>query len=206
MHRLVRFAVAVVLLSGVAVGKGHRAIILGRVTDSSDAAMPGVAVKVVQIDTNVARETETNTDGIYEVPGLLPGTYRVEASRSGFKTAIMDNIPVTGGKRVEINLVVQVGEVKESITVNSEAQILDTCRSWAKLWVSLVRRLFPTQDALNRRVLWTDPVMKFIDVSGEPRRIVGVATDVDDENVVPGPAMTRTEQSLGTAPFSSRMT
>jgi predicted permease len=55
---------------------------------------------------------------------------------------------------------------------------------------SLARRLFPTQDALNRRVLWTDPVMKFIDVSGEPRRIVGVATDVDDENVVPGPAMT----------------
>jgi predicted permease len=55
---------------------------------------------------------------------------------------------------------------------------------------SLARRLFPTQDALNRRVLWSDPVMKFIDVSGEPRRIVGVATDVDDENVVPGPAMT----------------
>jgi predicted permease len=55
---------------------------------------------------------------------------------------------------------------------------------------SLARRLFPTQEALNRRLLWTDPVMKFIDVSGEPRRIVGVATDVDDENVVPGPAMT----------------
>jgi predicted permease len=55
---------------------------------------------------------------------------------------------------------------------------------------SLARRLFPTQDAVNRRLLWTDPVMKFIDVSGEPRRIVGVAGDVDDENVVPGPAMT----------------
>ena len=39
--------------------------------------------------------------------------------------------------------------------------------------------------------MWTDPVMKFIDVSTEPRRIVGVAADVDDENVVPGPAMTR---------------
>ena len=38
--------------------------------------------------------------------------------------------------------------------------------------------------------MWTDPVMKFIDVSTEPRRIVGVAADMDDENVVPGPAMT----------------
>jgi putative ABC transport system permease protein len=55
---------------------------------------------------------------------------------------------------------------------------------------SLAKRMFPTQDALNRRLLWTDPVIKFIDVSGEPRRIVGVVADVDDENVVPGPAMT----------------
>jgi hypothetical protein len=55
---------------------------------------------------------------------------------------------------------------------------------------SLAQRMFPNQDAVNRRFLWTDPVIKFIDVSGDPRRIVGVAADVDDENVVPGPAMT----------------
>ena len=54
---------------------------------------------------------------------------------------------------------------------------------------SLARRMFPTQDALNRRLMWTDPVMQFIDVSTGPRRIVGIAADVDDENVVPGPAM-----------------
>ena len=54
---------------------------------------------------------------------------------------------------------------------------------------SLAQRLFPTQDAVNRRVSWTDPVMPFIGVSPQPRRIVGVAADVDDENVVPGPAM-----------------
>jgi predicted permease len=55
---------------------------------------------------------------------------------------------------------------------------------------SLAKRMFPTQDAVNRRLLWTDPVMKFIGVSPSPRRIVGVAADVDDENVVPGPALT----------------
>jgi predicted permease len=53
---------------------------------------------------------------------------------------------------------------------------------------SLAQRMFPNQDAVNRRLMWTDPVMKFIDVSQEPRRIVGVAADLDDENVVPGPA------------------
>jgi hypothetical protein len=38
--------------------------------------------------------------------------------------------------------------------------------------------------------MWTDPVMKFIDISTAPRRIVGVAADIDDEHVVPGPALT----------------
>ncbi|MGH9311075.1 MAG: ADOP family duplicated permease, partial [Vicinamibacterales bacterium] len=55
---------------------------------------------------------------------------------------------------------------------------------------SLARRMFSTDDVVNRRLMWTDPVMKFIDVSTEPRRIVGVVPDVDDENVVPGPALT----------------
>src|SRR6185295_11360 len=43
---------------------------------------------------------------------------------------------------------------------------------------------------LERRLMWTDPVMQFIDVSTGPRRIVGVAADVDDQNVVPGSVMT----------------
>lgn len=55
---------------------------------------------------------------------------------------------------------------------------------------SLARRMFPGQDAVNRRLMWTDPVTKFIGVSNDGRRIVGVAADVDDENVVPEPTMT----------------
>ncbi len=54
---------------------------------------------------------------------------------------------------------------------------------------SLARRMFPNQDAVNRHIIWTDPVMKFIDVSQAPRRIVGVAADMDDEHVSPGDAM-----------------
>src|SRR5436853_1700629 len=55
---------------------------------------------------------------------------------------------------------------------------------------SLAQRMFPNQDAVNRHIMWTDPVMKFIDISAAPRRIVGVAADVDDEHVVPGPTLT----------------
>jgi predicted permease len=65
---------------------------------------------------------------------------------------------------------------------------------------SVAQRMFPGGDAVNRHFMWTDPVIKFIDVSGEARRIVGVVADIDDENVVPGAAMTiyhPLEQEIG---------
>jgi len=54
---------------------------------------------------------------------------------------------------------------------------------------SVAKRLFPGSDALNRELSWTDPVMKFIGISYEPRRIVGVVPDLDDENILPSPGM-----------------
>ena len=55
---------------------------------------------------------------------------------------------------------------------------------------SVARRMFPGQDPLNHHIMWTDPVMDFISMSKAPRRIVGVAADVDDEHVIPGTALT----------------
>lgn len=54
---------------------------------------------------------------------------------------------------------------------------------------SVARQLFPGREAVDRHLHWTDPVMKFIDISYEPRRIIGVVPDVDDENIIPQPAM-----------------
>jgi len=69
---------------------------------------------------------------------------------------------------------------------------------------SLAKRMFSSMDAVNRRVMWTDPVTKFIGVSTEPRRIVGVVADMDDEHLVPEPAMT-IFQPLDQEPFGGRM-
>jgi predicted permease len=55
---------------------------------------------------------------------------------------------------------------------------------------SIADQLFPGQDALNRHIMWTDPLIKFADISPEPRRIVGVLADVDDANIIPQPNMT----------------
>lgn len=55
---------------------------------------------------------------------------------------------------------------------------------------SLADTLYPGQDAVNRKMWWTDPVIKFIGISPEPRRIIAVVPDIDDENIIPEPAMT----------------
>ena len=55
---------------------------------------------------------------------------------------------------------------------------------------SLAKMLYPGQNAVNHTLWWTDGVMKFVGISAEPRRIIAVVPDFDDENIIPSPAMT----------------
>jgi len=55
---------------------------------------------------------------------------------------------------------------------------------------SIARQLFPGQDPLNRHLMWTDGIIRFIGVSGDPRRIVGVTADIDDASIEPATVMT----------------
>ena len=55
---------------------------------------------------------------------------------------------------------------------------------------TVAQRMFPNQDPLNRHLTWTDPLIKFIDLSAKPMRIVGIAADIDDTHLVPIPTMT----------------
>src|SRR6185437_5813896 len=55
---------------------------------------------------------------------------------------------------------------------------------------TLAQRTFPNQDSINRHIMWTDPIMKFINITPTPRRIIGVAADIDDEHIVAQPTLT----------------
>ncbi len=55
---------------------------------------------------------------------------------------------------------------------------------------SVARRMFPNQEVVNRRLILTDPLMKFVGMKPTPMRIVGVAADLDDEHLVPQPTLT----------------
>jgi predicted permease len=70
---------------------------------------------------------------------------------------------------------------------------------------SVAHRMFPTQEVLNRHITWTDPVLKFTGLTPKPMRIVGVAADLDDEHLVPGPTMTIYQPFMQGPLFAGRL-
>lgn len=70
---------------------------------------------------------------------------------------------------------------------------------------SVAQRMFPNQEALNRHLNWTDPLIKFIGMKPTPLRIIGVAADIDDAHLIPGPTLT-VYQPFGQGPlFGGRL-
>ena len=102
-----------------------RGTILGRVLDSSGAAVPGVAVRATNAATNVTVSTKSNAEGNYEIPYLLPGTYKLTAELTGFKSFIREGIELRIADRLAIPITLQVGDVTEQITVTAETPLLE---------------------------------------------------------------------------------
>lgn len=101
---------------------------------------------------------------------------------------------VNGGPRAQFRIISPGFFASVGVPIIAGRDFNDSDRSGAEPVVvvseTLARHLFPNQDAVNRHIMWTDPVIKFIDVSSERRRIIGVAADIDDQHVVPVPTMT----------------
>ena len=133
------------------------------------------------------------------VPWRDPGFFAAQFSVEGYNKAAGEDDPRAQFRTVTPNYFATLGvpivagrDFNESDRRGEERVVIVS--------QSLAERMFPGQDAVNRRFQWTDPVIKFIDVSGDMRRIVGVATDVDDENIIPTPRMTvyhPLEQEMG---------
>ena len=91
--------------------------------------MPSAKVRVVEVNTNTERVTETSTEGDYTIPQLQVGTYRIEVEARGFKTFVRNDVVVAAGSTVRINAALEVGEVTETVAVTGEAPLLQTDNS-----------------------------------------------------------------------------
>src|ERR1700761_4068500 len=106
-------------------GQSEQAAITGVVTDQSGAAAPNTKVSAINANTQVAATTETNAQGNYKIPYLLPGTYIVTAEKAGFSQARVTNIDLPVGLTATINIVLHTGEVHTEVTVTANTELLD---------------------------------------------------------------------------------
>src|SRR5882724_10067547 len=102
------------------------ATISGSVKDTTGAVLPGVEVKVMQTETSVSRTTVTNETGSYVLPNLPLGPYRLEAALPGFRTVVRTGIVLQVNSNPTINVVLQVGQVSETVEVHANASLVET--------------------------------------------------------------------------------
>jgi len=129
-----RFRLAwVLLLSAVllalvstAFGQSGRGVITGEVKDASGAVVPGAEVVIVnKANGEETKGTSTNT-GLYRIPYVEPGTYRIAVSLKGFKTAVRDNISLLLAQTLTVDFTLETGELSQEVTVSAETPLLES--------------------------------------------------------------------------------
>src|ERR1700676_4786087 len=95
--------------------------ITGTVVDSSGRVIPNATVSITNVATGINRTVTTNEDGLYIAPNLLPATYELTFTASGFRTDVRSGIELTVGATVTMNMTMQVGGSKETVQVQTEA-------------------------------------------------------------------------------------
>jgi carboxypeptidase family protein len=130
VRRVVVGLVAALCLLPVPLGaQAVTGTILGNITDTSGAVMPGVTVTLTNSGTGLQRVVVTDSNGEYTAPSLPTGRYLVKAELPGFKTVSVPDADLGVDQRVRINMKLEVGAVEESITVTGSSPIVQTSSS-----------------------------------------------------------------------------
>src|SRR5499426_1774870 len=117
---------AFLLLAGAsASAQQSTARLSGRVTDQSSGVLPGVTVTVTQTDTGFTRTDVTDANGSYVLPNLPPGPYRLEVSLTGFRSYAQTGIVLQVAGTPEINVILSVGALEETVTVEGASPLVD---------------------------------------------------------------------------------
>jgi hypothetical protein len=144
---------AVAASSVLAQGASGSSSISGVVVDTAGGAIPGASVVVANAATGTKFEALTNASGGFNVPALPVGTYSVTASLSGFKTAVVTDVRVQLGIPTSVKAILEVGEIKETVTVTGAAAELintQTATVSATLNMEQIAQIpMPTREVLN---------------------------------------------------------
>ena len=127
-YTIVRYC-ALALAVSVAPLLAQNAVVSGRITDPTDAVVPGATVELTNRTTGVKFSTTSNAEGNFVFPPATPGIYDVVVSARGFASSRLEAITLDVGQSRTLNLALKPGEVRESITIVDTAPLLTLNRA-----------------------------------------------------------------------------
>jgi Carboxypeptidase regulatory-like domain len=122
-------AAAMFIVPSTASAQAVTGTLLGNVNDSSGAAVPGATVTATEVQTNISRTAVSNETGYYIFSSLKDGSYTVQAELEGFKKVIRPDVRVDVNSTVRVDLVLEVGQLSEAVTVSAQTPALQTDRT-----------------------------------------------------------------------------
>jgi hypothetical protein len=114
------------LNSTVVWGQTPTAGVTGRVTDTTGAVVPGVTIKVTNLDTNISQQTVTNDAGDFVLPYLNPARYTLETQASGFRTYKRESFTLEVSQVLRVEIQLEVGATTETMTITDAPSPLNT--------------------------------------------------------------------------------
>src|SRR5205085_9336919 len=105
---------------------GQPGSIQGIVKDQTEATIAGAQVEVTNLDTGLRRDTKSNEAGLYTVPALPVGRYKITANTTGFSVSEVPEIMLDVNQTARVDFVLKPGAVAESINVSATAALLDS--------------------------------------------------------------------------------
>jgi hypothetical protein len=123
MLRLISF---VLLSTTLIFSQTATSLMQGTVTDSSGAAIPDVRVAATLANTDTSYRTVSNANGNYVIPNIRPGQYDISFEHPSFKRAVRTGVLIEVNQSARVDMALQVGEVKESVSVSADTTTVDT--------------------------------------------------------------------------------
>jgi hypothetical protein len=111
---------------GVAGAQEARGTITGTVRDATTGVLPGALVTITNTAMGTTVPVVTNESGLFQVPYLIPGTYQMTVELSGFKKYVRERIDVRVNDRLELDVVLEIGQAEETVTVTAGSPLLET--------------------------------------------------------------------------------
>jgi hypothetical protein len=124
-HALALAAIAIFMLGTPLTAQVNTSTISGVVNDESGAPVPNAQVVATLVSTGQERTVQTNDAGEFVVAQLAPGSYRVNVTKSGFQTAVVDNLTLNIAERATVNVPLKVGQISQQVTVEGTAPVIE---------------------------------------------------------------------------------